>query len=293
MPKKILITYANHVYYHSSQRLIKSAKYYNDFDEYVVFAPWDIDEDFRKQNREILQYFRGDGYWLWKPYIIKKTLERMSEGDILFYVDSGTYFIHTMKPVLDIFNTSSTPVMAFNVHATAPEKEWTKRDCFVKLNLDMPEYSDTHQRCASFNLWRKNEISCGLANEWLSYAQDIQILTDLPSTHPNYPKFKEHRHDQSIFSLLTKKYNLPIFRDLSQFGNDRINEYENSNYPQIIEHNRKKANSLRVKYYLISLNMFIIKCYMFYKKNYGYSIWKYTRKHVPPPHTKMSKNSSS
>ena len=32
---------------------------------------------------------RGYGYWLWKSYIIKKTIEKMSDDDILLYLDCG------------------------------------------------------------------------------------------------------------------------------------------------------------------------------------------------------------
>ena len=34
------------------------------------------------------------------------------------------------------------------------------------------------------------------------------LLDDSKSVNPNYPGFNEHRHDQSIFSLLTKKHGL-------------------------------------------------------------------------------------
>ena len=49
-----------------------------------------------------------------------------------------------------------------------------------------------------------------LANEWLSYAQDERIITDIPNQGgtDNYPGFQEHRHDQSIWSLLCKKHQL-------------------------------------------------------------------------------------
>ncbi len=271
MPKKILITYTNHNYYHSCEKLIKSAKKFNDFDEYVTFTPWDIDEGFRKKNHEIFKCQKGDGYWLWKPYIIKKTLERMEEGDILFYMDAGSYFIHSMEPIIDLFNTTS--VMCFNIIGHL-EKKWTKRDCFIKLNADNPKYYNSIHRLGGFHLWKKNNISKKLVNDWLIYAQDPHIITDAPSINPNYPEFIENRHDQSIFSLLTKKYNLPSFRDPSQHGNSDINKYNNSDYPQIIELTQKRSSRRDLRRELIFLNLFIIKCYMFYKKK----IWLFKNK---------------
>jgi len=47
-----------------------------------------------------------------------------------------------------------------------------------------------------------------LVNEWYSVACKYNLIDDSPSIKPNAEGFKEHRHDQSIFSLLTKKYGI-------------------------------------------------------------------------------------
>ena len=39
-------------------------------------------------------------------------------------------------------------------------------------------------------------------------SQNYHFIDDSPSIYINFSCFVEHRHDQSIFSLLTKKYNL-------------------------------------------------------------------------------------
>jgi hypothetical protein len=79
-----------------------------------------------------------------------------------------------------------------------------------------------------------------IVNELLHYAQDERIITDLENQcgYSNYPEFQEHRHDQSIFSLLTKKYDLVAYRDPSQWGNGVKQLYTNSKYEQLIEHTR-------------------------------------------------------
>ena len=40
--------------------------------------------------------------------------------------------------------------------------------------------------------------------DWYSIACNYHFVDDSPSIHPNDPSFREHRHDQSIFSLLIK-----------------------------------------------------------------------------------------
>jgi hypothetical protein len=65
---------------------------------------------------------------------------------------------------------------------------------------------------------------------------------------PNYKEFKDHRHDQSIFSVLTKKYNLLAYRDPSQWGNKDIKTYKSTSfYPQIIVSTRQRNISLSRK----------------------------------------------
>ncbi len=86
--------------------------------------------------------------------------------------------------------------------------------------------------------------------EDLQYAQDERMITEQENTQglENYPDFVAHRHDQSIWSLMSKKYHIKRFRDPSQFG--LVNHYENdveqrSTFPQIIDSHRINAGSLR------------------------------------------------
>ena len=72
-------------------------------------------------------------------------------------------------------------------------------------------------------------------DEWLRFAAQSSLIDDSPSKAPNYPGFREHRHDQSIFSLLSKKYDIEAFRDISQYGNGYKKSYDNSPYNQIVE----------------------------------------------------------
>ena len=49
-----------------------------------------------------------------------------------------------------------------------------------------------------------------LINDTPSISNESEIILSIPNTDiwfPKYIKFSEHRHDQSIFSLLAKKYN--------------------------------------------------------------------------------------
>ena len=47
-----------------------------------------------------------------------------------------------------------------------------------------------------------------LVNRWYELCCNYHLIDDSPSIAPNLPEFIEHRHDQAIFSLLTKKMEL-------------------------------------------------------------------------------------
>mmetsp|Transcript_23249 Transcript_23249/g.22409 ORF Transcript_23249/g.22409 Transcript_23249/m.22409 type:complete len:106 (+) Transcript_23249:679-996(+) len=46
--------------------------------------------------------------------------------------------------------------------------------------------------------------------EWLTYVQDVRIVDDSPSKISKHedPDFYENRHDQTVHSLLAKKWNI-------------------------------------------------------------------------------------
>lgn len=233
-----LVTYANQKYRYNQILNKKSAKKLNFFDKIFIFNPRKIEKVFLKKNQKTILQERGGGYWLWKPYIILKTLERAKEGDIIFYCDSGCVFLDSVVPLCQLLDKYSQDIIPFEVKFS--EKQYTKKDAFLLMNCDRLQFTETRQRIATFILIKNSDFSQKFVREWLDYAQDPRILTNLKNTQgqENYPGFIGHRHDQSIYSLLTKKYDLVGFRDPSQWGNELINDYPNSEYGQIMDHTR-------------------------------------------------------
>lgn len=241
---KLLINYANKAFVKSQKKNSKTAINFGLFDKVISYSPKHIDVDFYKKNIKILKHERGNGYWLWKPYFIKKSLALLQEGDFLFYCDSGAYFIAPITPLIDIVLKTGQDIIPFELSHL--EKCWTKRDAFILMDCDKPEYTESKQRLAGFNLWRKSKLATEFSEEFLSYSQDIRLITDQDNKmgRPNYSGFNEHRHDQSIFSLLTKKYRLEAFRNPAQWGNDKKEAYTNSTYGQIIVHTHMRRDPL-------------------------------------------------
>ena len=233
-----LVTFSDKKYRYNQVLNKESARHFCSFNKIFDLTSKDIDKKFYKENKVILSYARGSGYWLWKPYVILKTLNHASEGDIIFYCDSGSLFINSVQPLLDLTEQFEQDVIPFCLELL--EKQYTKRDAFVLMNCDEPKFTDTYQRLASFIVFRNSKASRDFVNEWLQYCRDERILTDGDNAQGknNYAEFLHHRHDQSVFSLLTKKYDLDVFRDPSQWGNSQVENFSNSNYGQILDHTR-------------------------------------------------------
>lgn len=234
--KKYHISYAAGRYLKAQEYCSNSAKHFG-FEEVFSFGPKDIDRDFIQKNIKILQQPRGAGYWLWKPYFICKVMDMMQEGDLLAYSDSGSYYQSSPQPLIDLIQREEKGVLSFELKGLL-EKEYTKRDAFVLMGLDSSEYSESSQREATFIWMIKNEFTSSLAIEYLEYAQDERIITDIPSLAANHPEFKDHRHDQSIWSLLCKKHDIPAHKLISQWGEGMKDDFPEDSYGQIAMHHR-------------------------------------------------------
>ena len=207
--KIIAISYGNELFQKQLEVNRKSALEIGKVDEYYSYGPNNIDQEFKNKNIDILSEKRGNGYWLWKPYFILKTFkEKMKEGDYLIYTDAGILYLNSTRNIINFMEKENTEIWAFQLSHL--EKYWTKRDVFILLCLDSSLYSDTPQYTAAIQIYRKSKFTEKFLEDLLYYSQDKRIITDMPNTqkYNNYDGFKENRHDQSVFSLLIKKYGL-------------------------------------------------------------------------------------
>ena len=89
------------------------------------------------------------------------------------------------------------------------------------MGMDVQRVYESYQRLASFMTLRKNCQSLQFVMEWLACGMDPRILTDIDNEmgKPNIPAFRGNRHEQTVLSLLSKKWQLDEFRDPCQYGN--------------------------------------------------------------------------
>lgn len=237
------ISYADKAYKYA-QRLNRKSALKFGADKAITYGPEQISESFKQKNIEIWNQKRGGGYWIWKPYVIKDALNRVEDGDYVIYTDAGVAFVNDIHLLLHDMQRENMDIMVFSLPYL--EGQYTKRDVFVLMGCDSPEMVRTPQRLATYLIFRKSDQTMEFIEEYLKYVQDGRIVTDEANVMgmPNYEGFVENRHDQSVLSLLSKKYNLVAFRDPSQYGlvdNDNLKEiYERSTYPQIVDSHRNR-----------------------------------------------------
>lgn len=206
-PRIIAISYSNEIYQQQLYFNKKSALEVGKVDFHYSYRPNDIDPDFREKNKDILSRKRGNGYWLWKPYFINKTLiEKLNEGDYLIYTDACVLYVNSTYQIIDILKKNNLEMWMNRLQFF--EKEYTKRDAFILMGADIPFYADTHQYAANIQIYRKSKYTEKFIEELLYYSLDKRIITDDNNTlgFQNYKEFKDNRHDQTVLSLLIKKY---------------------------------------------------------------------------------------
>jgi hypothetical protein len=258
---RVYINFANDKFKKHQKFSAFMAKYFGKFDKVICYNPEDIDDDFYKHNHNILKKKRGAGYWLWKPYFIFKTLKKISYSDYLFYSDSGAFFLKRVDILINELTKYKQDIMGFELPLI--EEQWTKKELFKKMECNSKKYTKSNQIMASFILIRKSNFSVKFFKEFIKYAVDeINIMDKYDKSTIQKNNFIDHRHDQSIFSLLYKKYNLRPFKDPSQFGkyprNYSKTSRKNTVYGKLIS--SENGRSYRIKNYKESYDNIIYHC---------------------------------
>ncbi len=212
--KKYFISFADSRMQTAIQRIAKQAEDMNFFDEIHVMDENSLDPEFRKQWEHILRFdVRGYGYWLWKPYIILRLLEKMPENGVLLYCDAGCHLnpkgIERLHKYVDELNADKVGIKAFTAqfpHLDVIERRWTKGDVFDYFKCrNRKDVTDTVQVAAGHIFIRKCESTVSFMKEWIQVWYDnLSLLNDSRSKSKNLPGFIENRHDQSVFSVLYK-----------------------------------------------------------------------------------------
>jgi hypothetical protein len=168
---------------------------------------------FAERMPEISLKERGSGFWAWKPFVIARKLAEVPDGDVVLYCDVGRVYPwklidRDLAPIISWMGANKQEVFpGIEIPWHGPLGHWTKRDAFVHTETDRGEFHQATTIQASFSIWRKTQATLDLAKEWLEMCGRRELVSDDASTCglPELPGFAEHRHDQSLWSILCKR----------------------------------------------------------------------------------------
>jgi hypothetical protein len=206
------------------KRMCSQAKKMGTYSEVIGASEKDLELVFRQRFGEFLSSkHQGYGYYSWKPQIVKQVLDKLEYGDILHWVDAGCHLnprgTWRLCEYFDLANNAPTGILSFqNTPPTGPlvhdgrplpdntEYMWTKGDLLDRFHVrNDPSITHTQQIGATTFLIKKCPTSIDFVNRWVeTFTDEFTMIDNTPSRGSDLPGFVEHRHDQSIFSVLAK-----------------------------------------------------------------------------------------
>ena len=163
------------------------------------------------------------GYACWKAFVIKKFLDQTPEDSILQYSDIGCHLNPKGKNRLQeyvklcdkngilTFQYKNPNFKNFNNFKFQEyyEYQYTKADVWKYLKIsDSSEILKTKQIWSGTIFFKNNKFAREILDKWNSLLNINKLIDDSVSTSKNHKDFIEHRHDQSLFSLICKKRNV-------------------------------------------------------------------------------------
>lgn len=182
----------------------------NIFDKVIAYGAKDIDSYFYNQHKNFINNNpKGYGYWIWKPYFIGKTMDAMSNGDVLLYGDAASNMKGQPQQCAGLVANALQDAKGIKIIASRQgwNIRWIKSDLYLALGWKSLVYAFRPMAEAGRLIIQKDQRTVAFVKQWLHYAtDDYHNIDDSPSKYPNLPFFVAHRADQSIFSLLFNKH---------------------------------------------------------------------------------------
>ena len=218
--KRILIAYANEPMRYSLKQIGIQARYIKQIDKVLLYTEKDLPQEIRQS--PLMKYKRGGGYWVWKPYLIWKTLQDYPEGTKVCYVDAGCslYSGKEWDKYWELLNSCDTILFQYANDiprwrkifgsSNSAIEYWTKKNTldFFDKQLGTKQYHIFSKIWGGL-VFCKNKDNTFI-REWL----DITLNHTKLIIDPNEEELKSqystfngnHRHDQSIITPLAFKY---------------------------------------------------------------------------------------
>lgn len=264
MTKVYLCSFASPDLRLSVKRFIGQSNELNFYDGIKVFGWEDLSFEKQLQIKSIFnkKKKRLFGYASWKPEIILSYLNKIPDNSILQYSDIGCVLnsngMERLKEYIKITDEKNILVFKYSdpnfdtkykyKFQIYYENQYTKADAWKYLNInDNSEMLKTEQIWSGTIFLKNNNYVKEILNNWKKVCDITNLIDDSESIKKNHLNFIEHRHDQSIFSLICKKEKIFCLSasecEWAEFENQRVWSHLND-YP-ILAKRDKKYNFLK------------------------------------------------
>ena len=225
--KKVLITYGDKKFEMSKNRFIQNAHAINIFDEIIAYSDKDLSEELKQS--EIINEKRGGGLWSWKPDVILTTLNKMEDGDILVYCDSGCT-VYPYNEWNHIWKSlENHDIIAQRIYQRTDK--WTRKsiiEYFAQTNSK--NWTKCYQHMATAIILKATPFTRAFVSEWkdmmISHPEMVKDVT-IEEKVNEAECFIENRHDQAFYSALTYKYlNNPTYKNKILTKWEHIEDYD-------------------------------------------------------------------
>jgi hypothetical protein len=196
------ITFGNEPWYKSVDQLCKDARELNIFESVRGYTDADLSEEDRTFANENP---RGYGFWRWKSAICLLELERIEAGDVVLYADAGCVFNPPAKMRLLEYIPMALEHGFVGFQMSHIERVWTKRELIQLLRCEhRTDVLDTGQIEGTAFVFAKTPHAERILRTWNAIPKLNPVVINDQITLPQDQGFREHRHDQSILSILLK-----------------------------------------------------------------------------------------
>ncbi len=218
MSELFLCSFASPDLKKSSERFITQSKKINLYKKVKVFGFSDLSEKKKKQINSFKKK-RLFGYACWKPEIILNFLNEIPQDSILQYSDVGCHLNYNGAQRLNFYKEETLKNDYLVFKYTEPdfkidkelkyqiyyEYEYTKEDLFKHFKISSnSKIRNSEQIWSGSMFFKNNSKTINFLNSWLKVCEINNLIDDSPSLEKNNSAFIEHRHDQSVFSILCK-----------------------------------------------------------------------------------------
>ncbi len=207
MSKLYFATFAN-TNFMSTNRIIKQIEEFEMFDKIISWNETMISDFIQKHYNFIMNSVKF-GMFIWKPYIILKTLEMMNENDILVYCDAG---MHANKNGLPRFKEyleylkQDKDILVFTTTNNYIAQDYIKADAVMHYNPDFFGKTDI-AIYAGIMILKKTDISVKFIKDWLNLCENYHFLdSSLSVNYKEHPNYKGNDKDNGLFNLTLSKF---------------------------------------------------------------------------------------